>query len=86
MMVTYVDVTTIALAVESVVRASHEKAVVVGVENTRLEADRRELADLVGLGDSVAHVVADSSLIRSGALAHLSNGSLSESLTGLDSD
>ena len=56
--VTHVDVTTVTLRVEVVVRAPHEEAVVVGVEDTRLQADRGELAHLVRLGDLVAHVVA----------------------------
>ena len=56
--VTHVDVTTVTLRVEVVVRAPHEEAVIVGVEDTRLQADRGELAHLVRLGDLVAHVVA----------------------------
>lgn len=86
MAVTYVDVATVTAAVEGVVGAGHEEAVVVGVEDTRLEADRRELAHLVGLGDLVALVVADGSLAGAGALDHLGDSGLSESLTGLSSE
>ena len=85
MAVTYVDVATVTAAVEGVVGAGHKEAVVVGVEDTRLEADRRELAHLVGLGDLVALVVADSSLAGLSALDHLGDSGLSESLTGLSS-
>jgi hypothetical protein len=85
-MVTYVDVTTVTFSVEVVVRAPHEEAVVVGVEDTRLQADRGELAHLAGLRDLVTHVVADSGLVGLSAPGHLGGGSLGESLTSLRSD
>lgn len=84
--VTHVDVTTVTLRVEVVVRAPHEEAVIVGVEDTRLQADRGELTHLVRLGDLVAHVVADSGLVGLSAPGHLGGGSLGESLTSLRSD
>lgn len=86
MVVTYVDVATVTLAVEGVVGAGHEEAVIVGVEDTRLEADRRELAHLVGLGDLVAHVVADGSLAGAGALDHLGDSGLGKGFTGLSGE
>jgi hypothetical protein len=85
-MVTYVDVTTITFSVEVVVRAPHEEAVVVGVQDSRLQADRGELAHLARLGDLVTHVVADSGLVGLSAPGHLGGGSLGESLTSLRSD
>lgn len=85
-MVTYVDVTTVTFSVEVVVRAPHEEAVVVGVQDSRLQADRGELAHLARLGDLVTHVVADSGLVGLSAPGHLGGGSLGESLTSLRSD
>ncbi len=83
---TYVDVTTIAEAVEVVVGAPHEEAVVVGVQNARLEADGSELAHLRGPGDPVVLVVADGGLTGPGTPGHLGDSRFREGFTGLDGD
>jgi hypothetical protein len=81
--VTYVDETTVTLSVEVDIRAGKVEAVVIGAEDTRLQADRGEQAHLVGLRDLVAHVVADRGLVGLSALGHLVGGGLGESLTSL---
>lgn len=65
-------------------RTAHEEAVVVGVEQLLLEHDRGLLVHLVGVGDLVVHVVADSGAVVLGlGVPHGLDGLLGEGLAGL---